>query len=71
MDDKTLIICAATLCVIGPLTQLLESNGWRPGAAQVASADSVTNASSSISLSRVGGPAVEAMGGSRLLLSGR
>ena len=75
MDDRTLIICAATLCVMGPLTQLLEANGWRPGAAQVASAGSSMNTSmntsSSISVSRLSGHAVEALSGTRLLLSGQ
>ena len=72
MDDRTLIICAATLCVMGPLTQLLESNGWRLGAAaQVASAGSGMNASSAISVSRLGGHALEALSGTRLLLPGQ
>jgi hypothetical protein len=69
MDDKTLMICAATLCVVGiPFTQLLGSGG--PVRAEHWANANAGSDLSAIRLSELGAHA-EAANGKLTLLSAR
>ncbi len=60
MDDKTLIICAATLCVVGTsLTHALESKGNGLSSLQVVSAN-ISASSPAVEMGGLGSHAANA-----------
>ena len=71
MDDKTLIICAATLCVIGAsLTEFLERNGFGRGVAHVATAVNEYRTPPALSLNNLSAGSAQSSS-ARMLLSGK